>query len=409
MVITDRARRRSSTPAPPEPGRRSFADRPEFRRRPARATLPPASEARERSATASSTSPCRSPPAATIHGAVRVTYPTSKLDERIRNYWLALAGIAAIVLGVATLVGLRFAHWIRRPLEGLEEAAARAGAGDLAHAPRARRTRGDSGARARVQRHGGAGRRARHRAARLRRGCLPRAADAADGAPSAAREPRTPRRRAGRSGVAAATDEVTPLAPRRLAARARPCRRGVPRAEQHRPRRARPRARRSLAPDPRTRGPAGARRDRTGPGTRWSERVAQVLDNLIANALRAAPDERRSRSRFGSRCRASAIVRDRGPGMTQEEKTRAFDRFWRAGSGGRLGARPRDRPTARRARRRHDRASRRAGAAGSKRCSSYCMTSLPPGSLASADAPVGEDRHRLVAVDVASIERLSCQ
>jgi signal transduction histidine kinase len=66
-----------------------------------------------------------------VHGAVRITYPTSRLDERIRHYWLALAGIAAIALAVATLVGLRFARWVRRPLEQLEEAAARAGAGDL--------------------------------------------------------------------------------------------------------------------------------------------------------------------------------------------------------------------------------------------------------------------------------------
>ena len=66
-----------------------------------------------------------------MHGAVRITYPTSRLDERVRHYWLVLAGIAAIALAVATLVGLRFARWIRRPLDGLEEAAARAGAGDL--------------------------------------------------------------------------------------------------------------------------------------------------------------------------------------------------------------------------------------------------------------------------------------
>ena len=66
-----------------------------------------------------------------IHGAVRITYPTSKVNDRILHYWLVLAGIAAIALGVAALVGFRFARWIRHPLEGLEEAAARAGAGDL--------------------------------------------------------------------------------------------------------------------------------------------------------------------------------------------------------------------------------------------------------------------------------------
>ena len=72
----------------------------------------------------------------TVHGAVRLSYPTSELDRRVRNYWLVLAGIAAVVLAAAALVGLSFARWIRRPLEGVEEAAARAGAGDLsARAP----------------------------------------------------------------------------------------------------------------------------------------------------------------------------------------------------------------------------------------------------------------------------------
>ena len=74
-----------------------------------------------------------------VHGAVRITYPTSELDRRVRNYWLVLAGIAAVVLAAAALIGLRFARWIRRPLEGLELAAAEAGAGDLS--ARARRCR----------------------------------------------------------------------------------------------------------------------------------------------------------------------------------------------------------------------------------------------------------------------------
>ena len=39
-----------------------------------------------------------------IHGAVRVTYPMSEVDRRVRNYWLALAGIlAGLALGTKTL------------------------------------------------------------------------------------------------------------------------------------------------------------------------------------------------------------------------------------------------------------------------------------------------------------------
>jgi signal transduction histidine kinase len=70
------------------------------------------------------------------------------------------------------------------------------------------------------------------------------------------------------------------------------------------------------------------------------ERLEQVLDNLIANALEAAPpasavtiSTRRARGRI------ELHVRDEGPGLTAEERARAFDRFWRGrnGSGSGLG------------------------------------------------------------------------
>ena len=89
------------------------------------------------------------------------------------------------------------------------------------------------------------------------------------------------------------------------------------------------------------------------------QRLVQVLDNLLANALEHAP--RRS-DRHASR-RSSAPpwvelhVRDEGPGMTAEQRERAFDRFWRAATRpGRLRPRARDRPQARRRRRGRGRA-----------------------------------------------------
>jgi signal transduction histidine kinase len=63
-------------------------------------------------------------------------------------------------------------------------------------------------------------------------------------------------------------------------------------------------------------------------------RLAQVLDNLLANALEASPE--------GGTVTLSARrdspwvelhLRDDGPGLTPEQRERAFDRFWRAGSG----------------------------------------------------------------------------
>jgi hypothetical protein len=62
-----------------------------------------------------------------VRGAVRITYPTSALDRRVRRYWLLLAAIAGVVLAAATLIGLRFARTLTRPLSGLEAAASAGG------------------------------------------------------------------------------------------------------------------------------------------------------------------------------------------------------------------------------------------------------------------------------------------
>ena len=75
-----------------------------------------------------------------------------------------------------------------------------------------------------------------------------------------------------------------------------------------------------------------------GPG-----HLEQVLDNVLSNALSVSPDG----ATIGVDIQASrdAIVvevHDEGPGMSADEKARAFDRFWRGrgltgGSGSGLG------------------------------------------------------------------------
>ena len=71
-----------------------------------------------------------------VHGAVRITYPTSALDGRVHRYWLILVGIGLVVFGAASLIGLRLARSIVRPLRRVEAAANAAGQGDLeARAP----------------------------------------------------------------------------------------------------------------------------------------------------------------------------------------------------------------------------------------------------------------------------------
>ena len=62
-----------------------------------------------------------------------------------------------------------------------------------------------------------------------------------------------------------------------------------------------------------------------------------MLDNLIENALEASPA-----AGHGDRRRAAGgelRVRDEGPGLTPEQRARAFDRFWRGrpGTGSGLG------------------------------------------------------------------------
>ena len=67
-----------------------------------------------------------------VHGAIRISYPTSAVDARIHRYWTVLAIIAAVVLAVAATVAAVLARWVTRPLDRLERAADAVGSGNLA-------------------------------------------------------------------------------------------------------------------------------------------------------------------------------------------------------------------------------------------------------------------------------------
>jgi signal transduction histidine kinase len=63
-------------------------------------------------------------------------------------------------------------------------------------------------------------------------------------------------------------------------------------------------------------------------------RLAQVLDNLLANALEASPRGGKVTLSAAAAPRGVELhLRDEGPGLSREQRERAFDRFWRAGSG----------------------------------------------------------------------------
>jgi signal transduction histidine kinase len=83
------------------------------------------------------------------------------------------------------------------------------------------------------------------------------------------------------------------------------------------------------------------RLETSGRPVAWAARedVAHVLDNLIDNAIRYAPEGAdvlvRAERRDGA---AVLLVSDSGPGIPPEEQARVFDRFYRGATGRRAGA-----------------------------------------------------------------------
>ena len=236
---------------------------------------------------------------------------------------------------LATLIGLRFARWIRRPLEGLELAAADAGAGDLsARAPvpdappeirkltlefndMVARVEGLVSAQQEFVADASHELRTPLTALRLRLENLER--HVGDG---------------GRGSLDAAETEVARLSALvdELLALARADAGTAPAGAVDLVAVSRDRLD-ALQPG------AGAVRlelvaSEPVAARAGADRVAQVIDNLVSNALHHATGSTRvvvSVGRSGGY--AELHVTDDGPGMTEEQKERAFDRFWRAGSG----------------------------------------------------------------------------
>ena len=263
-----------------------------------------------------------------VHGAVRITYPTSTVDSRIRRLWLLLGLVAAVVLAGAALIGFFTARFVTRPLRQLEQAAAAVGEGRL----EARADAGDGPPEVRSlaavfnetvatlervlrsQQEFVAD--ASHELRtpltalrlRLENGDLDgglheveRLSEMVDGLLSLARADAAPTPAVSADAAAVVRERVAMW---------------LPLADE-----------RGIALVAETNGSIAARAT--------PERLAQVLDNLVANALDAAPR--------GTTVTVSAArtptgvelhVRDEGPGLSPEQRARAFDRFWRAGTAG---------------------------------------------------------------------------
>ncbi|HYA09080.1 MAG TPA: ATP-binding protein [Gaiellaceae bacterium] len=272
-----------------------------------------------------------------VNGAVRITYPMTSVDTRILHYWLLLAAIASVVLAAAALVGVRLARFVTRPLRRLEDTAAAVGAGKLdARAPE---LEGPPEVRS-------LSRVFNETVVKLEQLLRVQQEFVAD----ASHELRTPltalRLRLenlepridddGRRDLDAAVHEVerlgeiveTLLALARADAGAAP----ASAVDLEPLLRERVEVWRALAEEKGVElaaEPGPGLTVRAGP-----QRLAQVLDNLLANALEASPRASTvTVSVHAAGSWAELHVRDEGPGLTAEQRARAFDRFWRAGSG----------------------------------------------------------------------------
>ena len=67
----------------------------------------------------------------TVHGAVRITFDAHEVTERVWRLWIGLIAIAAVVLAVVAVVGWFLAGSVTRPVRRLQAAAQRFSQGDL--------------------------------------------------------------------------------------------------------------------------------------------------------------------------------------------------------------------------------------------------------------------------------------
>jgi signal transduction histidine kinase len=67
----------------------------------------------------------------TVHGAIRLTLDAKEVNATVRRFWLGLAGVAAVVLTAMAGIGWAIARSVTRPLRTLHSTADRFATGDL--------------------------------------------------------------------------------------------------------------------------------------------------------------------------------------------------------------------------------------------------------------------------------------
>jgi signal transduction histidine kinase len=332
IVVVDRTGRSVADSSTPGEAGLDFSNRPEI----AAALQGNRSEGTRRSDTLGTDLVYVAVPVASsgvVHGAVRITYPSSALDARVRNMWIGLGTLSLIVLGVVSAVGFALARLVTRPVDRLKIAARQLAAGDL-HA-RAPTNTGAPELRELASIFN-------YTAGRLDDLLASQQAFVAD----ASHQLRTPL-----AALRLQLENIESAAPATLQPAI-----AAARAETARLARiseallALTRAGSSTT----TTGPidlVDVVRDRattwaplassvevtlqvTAPEHAWIDAPAgaleQILDNLLDNALDVAPESSMLHLIVSTDAEHTVLhVIDQGPGMTDEQRTRAFDRFWR--------------------------------------------------------------------------------
>jgi signal transduction histidine kinase len=273
-----------------------------------------------------------------VLGALRVSYSTDQVDAKVRRYWVVLLGAGLVTLLLAAVLGILLARWVTRPIAKLRDAATRIGSGelsaradidrgppeikDLASAFNATAVRLEELVTAQEQFVADASHQLRTplTALRLRLEMLEIDSDDAnrddiDGARNEVQR------------MSRMVDGLLALARAERTQGARPGRLALDEALQERAA--------AWQPVAEERGVSIVARGGGLKARCTSDMLSQVLDNLIANALEVAPANSvltlQANTEDSSSGSVIAVhVIDHGPGLTDEQRERAFDRFWRA-------------------------------------------------------------------------------
>jgi signal transduction histidine kinase len=341
VLVDARGRLIADSDEPDGPGaRRSFASRPEI----AQALAGDIATGERFSSTLGENLMVVAVPVASggeVVGAVRITFPTDDLDADIRRYWLLLAGVTLVGIAAVGAIGVVLARTMTGPLQRLRRSAVALGGGELS-------TRvGEAPGPREVQDLAGSFDAMAGRLERLVASQRDFAADASHQlrTPLAALRLRLENLRDRGSAETERDVDAALVEVERLS--------GIidgllvlARAESTEPPLAEIAVGEAVADRVAAHEALAARQgvslsasaDRVGamavPGA-----VEQMLDNLIDNAVKASPQGstvavRAARSPAG----VEIHVIDRGPGLSDEERRHAFDRFWRSGATGRGGS-----------------------------------------------------------------------